>query len=149
MTSWKEERDRLVAQTLAFVQQVTAANPSASQLHKSVQPLREPTAAPAVSEVAATQMTPASTDNNLPPVAVSSVAGTQGSEAPSPQLLTVAMLPNHALYSAASVRADIVQRVAAFKARQSQIGREREAYYETIQARIRTTLGTNPSGDRL
>jgi hypothetical protein len=28
MTSWKDERDQLVAQTLAFVQQVTAAHPA-------------------------------------------------------------------------------------------------------------------------
>ena len=30
MASWKEERDRLVAQTLAFVQQVAAAHPAAA-----------------------------------------------------------------------------------------------------------------------
>ncbi len=31
MASWKEERDRLVAQTLAFVQEVAAAHPVAAQ----------------------------------------------------------------------------------------------------------------------
>jgi hypothetical protein len=148
MTSWKEERDRLVTQTLAFVQRVATANPGASQLQKSVQHLREPIAAPATPEVMATPTTPAPTDSP-PPVAVSLAIETQSSGALPPQLLTAAMLTNHALYSTVSVRADIVQRVAAFKARQSQIGREREAYYETMQARIRTVLGNDSSNGRL
>lgn len=148
MTSWKEERDRLVTQTLAFVQRVATAHPGASQLQKSVQHLREPIAGPATPEVMVTPATAAPTDSPLP-VAVSTEIGAQGSEARPPQLLTAAMLKNHALYSTASVRADIVQRVAAFKARQSQIGREREAYYETMQARIRTVLGNDSSNGRL
>jgi len=148
MTSWKEERDRLVTQTLAFVQRVATANPGASHLQKSVQHLREPIAAPTTPEVMAKPTTAVPTDSP-PPVAISPEIGTQDSGALPPQLLTTAMLTNHALYSTASVRADIVQRVAAFKARQSQIGREREAYYETMQARIRSVLGNASSNGRL
>lgn len=148
MTSWKEERDRLVAQTVAFVQQVTAANRSAPQPRKSVQPLREPIVVPVAPEAAITPTPPAPTDRP-PVVAASSETGKQGSGPPSPQLLTGSIPPNHALYSTAWDRADIVQRVAAFKARQSQISREREAYYETMQTRIRTTMGDSSSKDRL
>eukprot|EP01035_Chromulina_nebulosa_P016685 gene16686-22124_t len=66
MTSWKEERDRLVTQTLAFVQRVATANPGASHLQKSVQHLREPIAAPATPEVMATPTTAAPTDSPPP-----------------------------------------------------------------------------------
>jgi chorismate mutase len=148
MTSWKEERDRLVTQTLAFVQRVAAANPGASRLHKSVQHLREPIAVSATPEVTAMPTTPATVDSP-PPVEVSPEIGTLGSGAPPPRLLAAAMLANQALYSTASERAEIIQRVAAFKARQSQIGREREAYYETMQARIRSVLGNDSSNGRL
>jgi hypothetical protein len=40
-----------------------------------------------------------------------------------------------------SERADILKRVATFKAHQDKLGRDREKYYEGMQARIRATLG--------
>jgi hypothetical protein len=39
-------------------------------------------------------------------------------------------------------RAEITERVANFRELQARLGRERSQYYETIQARIRQSLGT-------
>jgi len=40
-----------------------------------------------------------------------------------------------------SERADILNRVATFRAHQVKVGKDRENYYEGMQARIRATLG--------
>jgi hypothetical protein len=40
-----------------------------------------------------------------------------------------------------SERADILNRVATFRAHQVKLGKDRENYYEGMQARIRATLG--------
>jgi hypothetical protein len=148
MASWKEERDRLVAQTLAFVQQVAAAHPRPNE----TRPVEQLSPAQIVSVLSADIVQPSAPPIDNAPSA--SEMGTRGTAiVTEPQVLTAAMLPNHALYSPVSERADITKRVATFKARQSQIGREREAYYEAMQARIRTSLSPdsgNVSGsDRL
>jgi hypothetical protein len=91
-------------------------------------------------------VTRASVDAPLPST---SEIGSQSMAVPGTTLLTSAMLRNHGMPPALSERADINQRVAAFKARQSQIGREREAYYDATQASIRTQLGNDSSRDRL
>jgi hypothetical protein len=45
--------------------------------------------------------------------------------------------------SLASERAEILRRVASFRAHQLKLGQEREKYYEGVQEKIRTSLG-NP-----
>ena len=126
MTSWKEERDRLVAQTLAFVQEVAAAHPAAPQPMTGMEP---------------------TTDN------AKSVASSERG----PQLCNVNDIQSadqhHARYSAvasaASDRTDIMKRVAAFKARQVQMIKDRETYYEAMQVRIRSSLRNESERDRL
>jgi hypothetical protein len=48
-----------------------------------------------------------------------------------------------------SERAYITQRVAAFRARQGRMIEEREAYYETVKAKIQTVLGNESRNGRL
>ncbi len=48
-----------------------------------------------------------------------------------------------AMSSLASERAEILRRVASFRAHQLKLGQEREKYYEGVQEKIRTSLG-NP-----
>lgn len=118
MASWKEERDRLVAQTLAFVQQVAAAHPVAASKH--IDETAEPTV-----EIARRQL-------------------------PAPAERILDALPERVThYAKVSERVEINERVAAFKQRQLLLNREREAYYETVQARIRNSLRNQSDADRL
>ncbi len=148
MASWKEERDRLVAQTLAFVQQVAAAHPAAATklgLGSATAPAgREASLVPSLAHA----------DD-----AIAATPGEQAAEvASSAQSVDPLSMPTNILadlpdrptqYSKISERSDISQRVAAFKARQVTLNRERQAYYDSVQARIRSSLGNDTSADRL
>jgi hypothetical protein len=125
MASWQEERDRLIAQTQDFVEQVAAASPR-------VAPPFAPKAANATTQL---RFSPPETlaPPGRPDVAVAPIA------VPDPQ-------PR---YDAISDRAEILERVAAFRIRQSQLARDRETYYEEMQARIRKTLRNDSGPDRL
>lgn len=153
MTSWKDERDRLVAQTLAFVQEVAAAHPVAAQRLRidaalgQVRPTASPIDPNLASSVITAPVTASTTDMAAP--TESSERGLQVCVVK--DILTAGQHQSHrdTLYSAASERADIVKRVAAFKARQLQMTSERETYYEAMQSRIRLSLRNQSERDRL
>lgn len=134
MPSWMEERDRLIAQAQAFVQQVAAANPRVSsrpEVEKLLADKAEAIApAPSPPEVSA-------------PIAPTADAILATRPIPIASATPAARLP------AVSERTDIQQRVAAFRARQARMNAEREAYYETMQAKIRAGLGNDPGSGRL
>ena len=125
MTSWMEERDRLLAQTQAFVQQVAAAHPVKVEIDKTAIDVVEIEAVVAAVEVA------------LP-----------AEPAQAPILVTVVEPPATiatakeimALRPIVSERSQIMEWVAAFRARQARINDERDAYYETMQSKIRSQL---------
>jgi hypothetical protein len=133
MTSWKEERDRLVAQTLAFVREVAAAHPTKTQ---AAQPV------PAVAVVVApSESIPAS--SVVASQVISQVTAAQ-------QIAPMATMPAKPTASSdISERAYITQRVAAFRARQGRMIEEREAYYEAVKAKIQTVLGNESKNGRL
>jgi hypothetical protein len=133
MTSWKEERDRLVAQTLAFVREVAAAHPTKTQ---AAQPV------PAVAVVIApSESIPAS--SVVASQVISQVTAAQ-------QIAPMATMPAKPTASSdISERAYITQRVAAFRARQGRMIEEREAYYEAMKAKIQTVLGNESRNGRL
>jgi hypothetical protein len=141
MASWKEERDRLVAQTLAFVQHVASAHPAAA----SKLGLRS-TSGPAGAEAAP--------QTSLPQEIEVSEELTVDAPPPAfdPEITSTPILADlparPVTYSTASERSAITQRVAAFKERQMTLNREREAYYDSIQARIRSSL-RNDSGSNM
>ncbi|MET0724530.1 MAG: hypothetical protein ABWY64_27390 [Tardiphaga sp.] len=122
MTSWMEERDLLVATTLAFVQEVAAAHPGTIAADKSPDRTSDTDGVP------------------RPPALVGAVQQTATSLPAGTGKTLAAMV---------SEREHITQRVASFRARQGQIIAEREAYYETMKARIKTVLGNESSGRRL
>lgn len=125
MASWMEERDRLVAQAAAFVQQVAAAHPQISARPEIENLLADRSVAiepaPFAPAAAAPQAEPA-----MPIV-----------QPPAPRLQQM------------SERSDIQERVAAFRARQARMNDEREAYYETVRAKIRSQLGNVSGSGRL
>lgn len=147
MASWKEERDRLVAQALAFVQQVATAHPAAASKLGLV-------SAKASTEIDGASLSPALDINAAPkgadgPVAAITSSGDDVGNIPVPTDIS-ADLPKHTpRYSAASDRSDIAQRVAIFRARQVTLNREREAYYISVQTRIRASLQNDPDSGRL
>lgn len=130
MTSWMEERDRLVAQTQAFVQQVAAAHPKHAVRPEIEKILVEQEPVKAAIE------TPA-------PPAPSDLPARTGPVAPASLAMPMAVLeaPTRALRPVDSERSDILARVATFRARQARMNEEREAYYKTVQAKIRSELG--------
>jgi hypothetical protein len=129
-----EERDRLVAQTAAFVQQVAAAHP-----HVSSRPEIEKLLA---DKAEAIQPAPS------PPEVVAPVAPTADAILATRPIAN-ASSPPAARLPPASERSDIMERVAAFRARQARMNAEREAYYETMRAKIRSGLRNQAGSDRL
>jgi hypothetical protein len=144
MASWKEERDRLVAQTLAFVQHVASAHPAAASklgLGSAGVPAQAETA-PQPSLPQAIEVSDELTVDTPPPAIDPEAASTP------PHIL--AELPTRPTkYSTTSERSAITQRVAAFKERQMTLNREREAYYDSVQARIRSSLRNDRSPNML
>ncbi|WP_299718232.1 hypothetical protein [Tardiphaga sp.] len=136
MTSWMEERDRLVAQTLAFVQEVAAAHPAPLMAAAEMRAAGTPASGRSDSEEAAATLNAAAAP--APVIA-----------APQPVPATRAARSSKPLATLVSERADIMQRVEAFRARQSRIIEEREAYCETVKAKIRTVLGNDSKDTRL
>ena len=145
MASWKEERDRLVAQTLAFVQQVASAHPAAASklgLAPST-PSADASAAPVAPPPDAIEVPEAfvETPADMP------APRSDVSSAPTDIIADLPKRPTQ--YAPVSERSDITQRVAAFKARQLTLNREREDYYDSVQARIRSSLRNDNSSGRL
>lgn len=137
MASWKEERDRLVAQTLAFVQQVASAHPTtASKLGMTSTGAPLPGSSPVVEAIDA-------------PIANTVVLDAQLESAAVPSNVAADLPVRPTQYATASERSDITQRVAAFKARQTTLNREREAYYDSVQARIRSSLRNDTDSSML
>jgi hypothetical protein len=153
MASWMEERDRLVAQTAAFVQQVAAAHPHVSARPEVEKLLADNSAAiepcpsePVPSEPAASEPAP-SEPAPLPPQVVAPVVPTVDAVLATRPVVRVSARPAARL--PVSERSDIMERVAAFRARQARVNDEREAYYETVRAKIRNQLGNDPGDGRL
>jgi hypothetical protein len=119
VASWMEERDRLVEQTRVFVAGVAAAaGPARATPAPDVPPAQEPAAV--VAAVVPPEPAAVSVTAIMPPTMP-------------PRLKSVA--------AHVSERAEITQRVAAFRAHQSRLIREREAFYEATQSKIRNVLG--------
>lgn len=140
MTSWKEERDRLVAQTLAFVQQVAAAHPAAASklgIRSAPDHVRVETAAikPLPEAMDLRQMI-----GEPLPDAPSVIIGSEQLPPPPPTNILADLPHRRSQYSTASERAEISNRVAAFKERQMRLNRERAAFYDNMQERIRSAL---------
>lgn len=153
MKSWMKERDLLVQETLAFVQGVTASKPI------RIAPT-EPAVVPAalISQTVVSQTVISQTV--VSPIVVSSTAVSASSVATavhdeilrhpaSPPIFSRQILSQQQLPAPASERANILKRVAAFRALQGRALQERETYYETVQAKIRTVLGNEMAGGRL
>jgi hypothetical protein len=142
---WLKERDELIAQTEAFVKSVTARRPDAVAAKNAVKPaasIENPFA-----PVAARPAPPAS-----PPVALAKpvpaqplpIEGLAPAQPAAPVELPEALPPRAEpapliAFAEGDVRKEIQSRVAAFRANQHRFQREREAYYNAVLTRARST----------
>jgi hypothetical protein len=128
---WKEERDLLIAQTMAFVQSVTGKLPDA-QLDVDAKPVVA--AAPAVegAPVEAAKIHMAETVRRPP-------------AAPPKDIQAGIQIPRTVVSS--DFRTEIQARVADFRAHQQRFTREREEYVRTTLTKLRTANETDSAPD--
>ena len=119
MTKWANEREDLIAQTMAFVRSVTGRKPEVAVEPLPIEPL------------------PAELLRAQTPFSASFVPSTE-STAPTDSPPTTMMLPLKALPQG-DVRKEIESRVAAFQAHQHRFQREREAYFNSVLTQARST----------
>jgi hypothetical protein len=143
---WLKERDELIAQTEAFVKSVTARRPEAAAITKSTvgptAPIENPFT-PIAARPAPPVSPPAPPAKLVPaqPVSMERVAPAQPT---APVELPEAALPRAEPapmidFAEGEVRQEIQSRVAAFRANQHRFQREREAYYNAVLTRARST----------
>ncbi|WGS23321.1 MULTISPECIES: hypothetical protein [unclassified Bradyrhizobium] len=149
---WMEERDLLIAQTIAFVQSVTGKRPDAEMM----KPAPQRTAPPAIvletgteTQEAPTQVAaplPVPTVFEVPPAAAPAppapLAVTEAAAvtAPAPQV----QMPHFArLDIDGDFGADVRARVAKFRANQQRFLKEREEYCTSTMAKVRAAIRDN------
>jgi hypothetical protein len=136
--SWKQERDLLIAQTMAFVQSVTGKPPEAIKAQpETTRPPVMPVVTPTAKPVTVSSVPERSTAPDRP---VNAFA----------EALPARLVP----LGQADLRDDIRQRVAAFRARQQLFDRDRDEYCNAMMAKARATsedavkLSDDPSPKR-
>ena len=134
---WKQERDLLIAQTLAFVQTMTGKTEAAVASGSEQRPhaAQDVEAAPiAAVEIRAVEIIHAPA---VPPREIEVEVPVQ-LEVPVPR----AIVSN-------DIRAEMQARVASFRAHQQRFDREREQYCSVTLTKVRAALGNPPAPDRL
>ena len=127
--SWKEERDSLIAQTMAFVQSVNGRREEAGRLDMgSATALRVLPVLPIFGELepAPKALSP------LEPVKVTALP-LHGKPAPAPRPIVPSEMVN-----------EIRARIAGFRAHQERFNREREEYFSRTLARLKASLDERP-----
>ena len=119
---WMQERDLLIAQTMAFVQSVTGRKPDAEIFARADLPTVTPTRLPDVEAMLAEGVSPAEAPKPVP-------------SAPKPPLRT----PGRSQY-----QSEIQARVEKFRAHQARFKREREAYCSATMAKMQASLDKHP-----
>jgi len=156
--SWREERDALIAQTLAFVQLVTGKPTDFSQLApasavaSSAPPPPEPTAemaAAASAHAADLEASVAQPSESPSPPSTDTAPPDQPAAAP-PESIT-----GHPFTSITSqlglqrdMQAEIRARVASFRANQERFNRERQEYFSSTLERLRASMNDVRHSDK-
>jgi hypothetical protein len=124
--SWKDDRDTLIAQTMAFVQSVTSRRQGTPDIAVKLARLS-----------AVEAQDPDSVSTEMKPFATARMAE------PPPAVATPAPAPRPV--APGEMASEIRARIAGFRAHQERFNREREEYFSTTIARLRATLnGVSP-----
>ena len=129
LMKWIKERDDLIAQTRAFVQSVAGRKPQVvtDAVFAEPKPVKK-----SVAVVAPDPIPPSLPIDNFAAAPPPTGSIQAGAERTSPA----------ALHS--DVRREIQNRVAAFKAHQHRFHREREAYFNAVLTKARSSAETGP-----
>lgn len=135
--NWKQERDALIAQTIAFVQSVTGRKQDAGSRSTGI--------APAVPPVPVPSVPPA----ELPAPPVADVVATPKTIAPAqpvPAIEPVARANGSASHPfvAGDLANEIRDRIAGFRAHQERFNREREEYFSQTLAKLKAQINEMP-----
>jgi hypothetical protein len=119
--SWKQERDALIAQTMAFVQSVTTKREETSHLNAGFAP------APAAALPASPELDLRPVPTPVEPVRIVEVPPMTATPAPRP-------------IAPSDMASEIRARVASFRAHQERFSREREQYFSATLERLRAAI---------
>ena len=134
--NWIEERDALIAQSKAFVEQVTRR--SASSAASGARPLaRDPVVPGGAPSVTA-----------APPAKVNDKINETTRKATGEPAATPASAPLARQFDQISMSSEIRARIAAFRAHQERFNRERHEYFNATLARLRAELDELPPSTR-
>jgi hypothetical protein len=141
---WKQERDSLIAQTLAFVQSVTGKREeivpprmAAVDLDALQASLERPAPPPIQSERAEAPVEPA--------VKAITPIEPAGSAEPAQPVEAPPSAPTRRLVVQKEMQEEIRARIASFRAHQERFNREREEYFSATLARLRASMKDSPT----
>jgi hypothetical protein len=134
---WKQERDLLIAQTLAFVQSVTGKTSDAGA--SAVADVRVEAAAPVEASPAAMTEIAAPVFTATEMLAAEIIAPPKDTQPPQVSL----KLPRATVSN--DIRSEIQARVANFRAHQERFHREREEYFSATLRNVRTVMVPPPA----
>jgi hypothetical protein len=134
--NWIEERDALIAQSKAFVEQVTrrSASTGASGARPVPRDAGVPSSAPPLTAP--------------PPVKINDKINETARKATSEPATTPAGAPFARKFDQVSMSSEIRARIAAFRAHQERFNRERHEYFNATLARLRAELDELPAPAR-
>ena len=127
--SWKQERDALIAQTMAFVQSVTGRKDEYGRLDAGFAPA--PPARPMPPEPSVNGHHAAISPVVEPVISIAEPP--PGPPAPTPRPIV-----------ASEMTSEIRARIATFRAHQERFNREREEYFSATLARLRAAIKDHP-----
>ncbi len=156
---WQKERDDLIAQTKAFVQSVAGRTPKAvlGSVFNKPAPIEDPfedpftvlapVSPPPLPIDQVTASIPTSTEAKPPEVKPAEVkpAEIMATEARLADTMPIEQeLPAAEAPAPSDIRKEIQTRVAAFQAHQHRFHRERDAYFNSVLTKARSTLKDGP-----
>ena len=133
---WKQERDSLIAQTLAFVQSVTGKKEEIGQPHADAVDLDH-------LKAGLDRFTPAPIEplRAAPVQPIVKAAPVEPFKSVEPPASAVAGRP----IAQGEMTAEIRARIASFRAHQERFNRERDEYFSTTLARLKAAVKDSPS----
>ena len=142
--SWKQERDALIAQTMAFVQSVTGRKEELGATTAGFGPAplsAKPPAAGAVTAPATPAVPKGAATVASPEPAPQALESDKSVEATLPARIT-ALAPRGVVPG--EMANEIRARIAGFRAHQERFNREREEYFSQTLAKLKATLDEMP-----
>jgi hypothetical protein len=135
---WKQERDSLIAQTLAFVQSVAGKKDEVGRLRAAAVDLDE-------LEAAVQRFAPPPLETVRAAAPVEPVVEAAPPAEPAPSIEPQPSVPARRPIVQSEMQEEIRARIASFRAHQERFNREREEYFSATLARLRASMKDPPT----